>query len=240
MEAFGGEKRQRGLHRDEGERVDEGHDVGAADLGVLEAEDGGDGIAQTRLAGFGAHGGRERLLKARGDPDEVQQAEAERDERRRGEGVETEACEDGENLREIDGNRERAKHRAGDEAEAEGGANDAHRARAFLSRGDVGDGGRRDGEIAAERAADEAREEEQPERAAAHPDQIAERGAGDSPAQDAAAAVAVGERAPEWREDELEDREERTQHAAEKHRGKRVVVAHPARYGVSLREHPGE
>ena len=70
--------------------------------------------------------------------------------------------------------REGAESGAGDEAEAEGGADDSHRLRSLGPGGDVGDSGGSHGEVSAECAGHDAREQEEPERAAQHPNQIAE------------------------------------------------------------------
>ena len=129
---------------------------------------------------------------------------------------------------------------AGDEAEAEGGADEAHGLGAFGARGDVGDGGGGDGEIAAEGAADEAGEQEEPKRAAERPEQVTEGGAGDGPAQDVAAAEAVAEAAPEGGEDKLENGKDGADHAAEEDGGEVAVFAEGAGDGIEVGEEPAE
>ena len=80
-----------------------------------------------------------------------------------------------------------ADHRPGHQPQPERRAHDPHRARALLARGHVGDRGGRDREVAAEGPAHDARDDEEPERAADEPDQVAEGGPRD---RDAAARPA--------------------------------------------------
>ena len=190
--------------------------------------------------GLGARGRGEGLGEAQRNPNQVHETQDEGDERWNGEGVYSEAGEVRVIVEEIDVGGEGADRRTGDEAEAEGGADEAHGFGALGARGDVGDRCGGDGEVAAKRPADEPREEKHPERAAEHPHEIAEGGAGDGPAEYTAAAEAVTEPAPKRCEDELEDGKNRADDATEQDGGEITVFAQCTGDGVELGQEPAE
>ena len=219
MEALGAEENERGLHRDEGELVEKTDEVGAADGGVVEAEDGAEGIAQTGLGGAAGGGGREGFAEAGPNPHEVDQAEGEGEERRHGEGVDAVGGEAGPGVEQVVARGHGAYHRSGDEPEPEGGADQTHGLAAFGAGGDVGYGGGGDGKIAAEKAGEHARGQKKPKTSAHRPERVAERGAGHGVEQHGPPADAVGQAAPEGREHKLEDGKNRADDAAEEHLG---------------------
>ena len=143
-------------------------------------------------------------------------------------------------IEQVEGGADAADGRAGDQPQAERRADQAHGARALLARRHVGHGRGHDGQVAAEGPADDPREQKEPEGAAEDPNGIAQRRAGDGDQQDAAPAPPVGERAPEGRENELQDRVEGRDQPAEEDGGEGVILAEGVGEVVALRQHPAQ
>src|SRR5690606_14828868 len=99
---------------------------GAAQGAIFKAEDRAKRIAETRRVRFGARGVGERFAEAAVNPEEIDQARDEREGGGNSERVDAEAR--GRRVRgdEIYLRGEGAEHGAGDEAKAEGGADEAH------------------------------------------------------------------------------------------------------------------
>ena len=104
-----------------------------------------------------------------------------------------------------------ADRRAEDESQPERRAHQAHAAGAVLRRGDVGDVGLRGGNVRAGNAADDARDEQQHQRAGERERHVREAGAEQADQDDRLAADLVGPAAPDRREHELHQREARAQ-----------------------------
>ena len=228
MEALGADEDEGGLHGDEGELVEETHEVGPANGGVVEAEDGAQGIAQAGFGGALGGVGGQGFAEAGAYPEDVEHAEREGDERGHGEGVNAPGGEAGPGVEQVEFRAEGSYQGAGDEAEAEGGTDEAHGLAAFGPGSDVGDGGGGDGEVAAEEPGQHAGGKEEPKTAAHRPERVTEGGAGHGVEQNGAAADPVGERAPEGREDELEDGKDGGDDAAEEHLGQVGGIAQVA------------
>jgi hypothetical protein len=205
--------RERDARQREG--VADGRDVERSELA---ARDGGAALE------------RQRLGDAQGDPGEVDEAQARRDEA----GDRAVAAGD------LDAREDAADAGAGDEAEAEGHADEAHALGAVLGRGDVGDVGAGGAEVGGGDAAEDAsREEKRDARAPHEPEAQAghgDRRAGDRPEQDRAAADAVRQAAPDRHEQELHQRVGR----GEQGRGERADAEGVASLFGEERQHEAE
>lgn len=212
-EAFDAEEGKGELHAAEGEDVDEVGEVGLADGGGLRGEQALDGIALEEF--LSSFFGGEGLGEAGPDPEEVGEGKEDRDEGNEGEGIDAVGGQLGPVLEGVEQGAGASDSGTGHEAEAEGGPDHAHPFGAVFAGGDVGYGGGGDGEVAAHGSPDEAGGDEQGEVARDHPENVAEAGAEGGVEEDGAAAVLVGETAPEGGEEELESGVEGAEHAPE-------------------------
>src|SRR5690606_401251 len=96
------------------------------------------------------------------------------------------------------------------------------------------------GQVAAERAGDNAREQKQPERTAEYPDEITDGGAGDCPLEYSSTSPLVRNGAPERCENKLQDGKEGTQDSAEEDCREGVVATKRERQFVGLMQEPAE
>ena len=133
-----------------------------------------------------------------------------------------------------------ADQRAGDEADAEGDADDAEVLRTALGRRDVGDVGAGGRDRGAHDAADDARQRHHPEVRRDRHQQVVEPEAEHGKEQDRPAAEAVGKRAHRRTEEELHQRIERDQPAVDHRRRADIAAVEVAHQPGHHRQHDAD